>query len=131
MQITRKRHFTVAPSLKSPVEFKFLNRLGGWDALQFSKYHVTDLKVVPTTFSTRYGTSVSFIKPDTAITYYSVLLTQDQYYWLFDLSLSPRVVVDGRLMNVMPGSFKYDNISDFYELEITVSPAVDEKYLKM
>lgn len=132
MQITSKRSFTVANNIKKPIEFKFLNRLGGWDSIQLVKYKATELKVTPTTFNTKNGTMVSYISPLTTITYYSTLLTETHFHWLIDLKLSTRIFVDNKLMNVIPGSFKFDTYTDnFYLLEISLSPAVDEKYIKM
>jgi hypothetical protein len=132
MQITKKRSFTVVNNIKKPIEFKFLNRLGGWDSIQFVKYKTSELKVSPTTFNTKYGTMVSYVTPTTTITYYSTLLTEAHFYWLIDLSLSTRIYVNNKLMNVIPGSFKFDTYTDtFYQLEINLTPVVDEKYIKM
>lgn len=132
MQITKKRHFTVDKQLKKPVEMKWLNRLGSWDAMHFTRYKLSELKATPTSFTSKAGTLVSTVKGDMNITYYSPLLTEAHFYWLIDLKLSPRILVDGRLMNIVAGSFKYDNYGDnFYELEITLTPANDEKSIKI
>jgi hypothetical protein len=128
---TNTKEIAVDSVIASPIAAQFMNRLGGWDALQLRKDTETDIKTDVSSFTPMYGSKVYQVNSKSATTYHSNWLTAIEYQWLKDMMLSPAVYIDNNYVSLKDESFKLDTMLGLFALDITVAPAYEENTIKL
>ena len=128
---TLTKEIAVDSVIASPVTAQFMNRLGGWDALQLRKDTETDIKTKVSSFTPMFGSKVYQVDTTSTITYHSNWLTVSEYQWLKDMMVSPAVYIDGNYVSLKDESFKLDTMLGLFALDITVVPAYEENTIKL
>lgn len=129
--ITQARTFKVGEDIQQPVEVLFMNRLGGWDAIQFRRDRQTDIKTKANTFSNGFGSRVYQVDTSTSITYNSGWLTSAEHQWLKDLMVSPAIYLDGAYHRQADTTYKIDTNLGLFTIELTVAPDYEENTIQL
>jgi hypothetical protein len=128
---TLSKEIEVDSIIQLPIECQFMNRYGGWDAIQFRKDTETEIKTKPNTFSYYLSNRVYQVDTTTSVTYHSSFLTPSEYSWLKDLMVSPAVYVNNEYVSTTPESFKLDTSLGLTTLDFTVTPANEINTIKL
>jgi hypothetical protein len=131
VDITRPRSFKVSKDIPYPNRVLFMNRLGGWDAIQVRRDTDTSIKFKASSFRNSFGTQNYSIDATSSITYYSSYLTQPEFAWLKDLKASPVIFLNDEYVLQQDGELKLDSSVGLFNYALTVAPAYDENTITL
>ncbi|MDO7874322.1 hypothetical protein Q5H93_06225 [Hymenobacter sp. ASUV-10] len=117
--------------LRQPLEVRFVNRRGGWDALSFTRSREGQLKTKPVLYNSLRGERVLRFDADSEETLFTPWLPASHEPWLRDLLLSPYVTVDGAYVKLKAHTLNRNNDDDLVSLTLTYQPEYDENVLTM
>lgn len=128
---TLSKEITVDSPIQQPIPAQFMNRLGGWDAIQLRKENEVEIKTKINSFTPYLSSRVYQVDSTTSTTYHSNWLTAAEYSWLKDMMVSPAVYINNRYVSLKDESFKLDSMLGLFALDIIVAPDNEENTIKL
>lgn len=128
---TISKEISVDTPIQQPINAQYMNRLGGWDAVQLRRDSESETKNKPSTFTAYLNNRVYEVDTDTTTTYHSSHLTLSEYNWLQGMANSPAVYINNKYAILTPQSFKKDTSLGLTVLDITVTHDNEEDAIKL